>query len=141
MKISAKGRYALLATSYMAHIGGSVSVNTISEKLGISKIYLEQVFSLLRGAGIVSSTKGAGGGYTLTRDASNITALDILRPTSPTLFDGGAASQDQPGMAVDTLVVQALSESVISTLSKVTVADISKLGFPDASGSPIMYYI
>ena len=141
MKISAKGRYALLATAYMAHTGGSVSVNTISEKLGISKIYLEQVFSLLRGAGIVSSTKGAGGGYTLTRDPENITALDVLRPTSPTLFDNPPSGDGLPEKAIDSLVGDALAECVESALLKVTIADICALGFPDSAGAPIMYYI
>ena len=53
MRISAKGRYGLAAMAYLAHSynnGAPVTIIRISEKLGISKIYLEQVFSLLRKA-------------------------------------------------------------------------------------------
>ena len=47
MKISAKGRYGLAAMAYLARnfeSGTPVTIISISEKLGISKIYLEQVF-------------------------------------------------------------------------------------------------
>ena len=53
MKISAKGRYGLAAMTYLARnyaSGSPVTIVSISEKLGISKIYLEQVFSLLKRA-------------------------------------------------------------------------------------------
>lgn len=70
MRISAKGRYALAAIISMAqqyNSGEHITVISISEKLGLSKIYLEQVFALLKKAEIVSSAKGAQGGYQLTR--------------------------------------------------------------------------
>ena len=50
MKISAKGRYGLAAMSYIAQnyrTGSPITIISIAEKLGISKIYLEQVFSSL----------------------------------------------------------------------------------------------
>ncbi len=66
MKVSAKGRYGLAAMisisqSYTAK--EYITVSSIAEKLGISKIYLEQVFSQLKRAGLVSSVKGAQRGY------------------------------------------------------------------------------
>ena len=70
MRISARGRYALAATTSMAaryQTGENITVVSLSERLGISKIYLEQVFSLLKKADIVSSQKGAQGGYRLCR--------------------------------------------------------------------------
>ena len=88
MRISAKGRYALAAAISMAQQHGTgeyITVISISEKLGISKIYLEQVFSLLKRAGLVTSVKGAQGGYQLSRMPGQITALDLLMAveTSP----------------------------------------------------------
>ena len=68
MRISAKGRYALAAAISMARqygTGEHITAISISEKLGISKIYLEQVFSLLKRAGLVNTVKGAQGGYAL----------------------------------------------------------------------------
>lgn len=62
MKISAKGRYGLAAMTYLARnyaSGSPVTIVSISEKLGISKIYLEQVFSLLKRARLVNSIKAA----------------------------------------------------------------------------------
>lgn len=64
MRISTKGRYALAALIKIAENHGSgeyITIASISEKLGISKIYLEQVFSLLIIGGIVTSVKGAQG--------------------------------------------------------------------------------
>ena len=90
MKISAKGRYALAAAVYMAACYGSgeyITVISISEKLGISKIYLEQVFSLLKRGEIVNSVKGAQGGYHLSRPPQDITALDILSAVELSLFE------------------------------------------------------
>ena len=90
MRISAKGRYALAATIHMAENYGAgeyITVISISEKLGISKIYLEQVFSLLKRGGIVSSIKGAQGGYQLTRMPGRITVLDVLSAVELSLFE------------------------------------------------------
>jgi Rrf2 family protein len=90
MKISSKGRYALVSMMLLAQNEGSenlLSVIGISKQLDISKIYLEQVFSLLRMAGLVISCKGSHGGYKLSRSAEKITAYDILSVTETTLFE------------------------------------------------------
>ncbi len=90
MRLSAKGRYALAATIYMAQIHNNnefITLISISDKLGISKIYLEQVFSLLKIGKIVHSTKGAQGGYQLTRKPQSITIYDILSAVETSLFD------------------------------------------------------
>ena len=71
MKISAKGRYGLAAMTCLARnfaSGSPITIISISEKLGISKIYLEQVFSLLKRAQLVNSIKGSQGGYQLSRE-------------------------------------------------------------------------
>ncbi|MEI6102174.1 MAG: Rrf2 family transcriptional regulator, partial [Eubacteriales bacterium] len=81
MRISAKSRYALAAITYMAIIDNKkecVTVISISEQLGISKIYLEQVFSLLKRAKLVVSIKGAQGGYRLAKPAVKIAIADVL---------------------------------------------------------------
>ena len=81
MRISAKGRYALASVIHMAqqhHSGESVTLISISERLGISKIYLEQVFSLLKRGELVTSVKGALGGYLLSASPEQINVLDVL---------------------------------------------------------------
>lgn len=80
MKISTKGRYGLRALVDMAANanGEPVSLVQTASRQNLSLNYLEQVFATLRKAGIVASVKGAGGGYRLARDASEITVKEIL---------------------------------------------------------------
>ncbi|HHY83644.1 MAG TPA: Rrf2 family transcriptional regulator [Clostridiales bacterium] len=81
MKISTKGRYGLRAMVDLAvnSVSDHVSLNSIAESQGISVSYLEQVFSVLRKAGLVKSIKGAQGGYVLGDNPRNITVGMILR--------------------------------------------------------------
>ena len=81
LKVSTKGRYGLRAIIDLIinSNGENVPLITIAERQDISKNYLEQVFSALRKAGIVNSTKGAQGGYYLADKPSNITVGDVLR--------------------------------------------------------------
>ena len=80
MKISTKGRYGLRALVDMAANSGeeAVSLTLIAKRQNLSLNYLEQVFGILRKAGIVVSVKGAGGGYRLAKDAAGITVKEIL---------------------------------------------------------------
>lgn len=81
MKVSTKGRYGLRAMIDLALYSNNelVSLASIAERQDISKSYLEQVFSVLRKAGIVKSIKGAQGGYSLSSEPENITVGMILR--------------------------------------------------------------
>ncbi len=90
MRISAKGRYAIAATIYLAKRYANdeyITVISISEELDISKIYLEQVFSLLKQGDIVLSVKGSQGGYKLTRHPKHINVYEILSPIESALFE------------------------------------------------------
>ena len=94
MRISSKGRYALAAMALMAErfqSGEFTTVISISEHFGISKIYLEQVFSLMKRAGLVASAKGAQGGYQLTRKPSEINVFEVLHAAELSLFEIGRA--------------------------------------------------
>jgi Rrf2 family transcriptional regulator, iron-sulfur cluster assembly transcription factor len=80
MKMSTKGRYAVMA---MIDIGQNshgtpVSLNEIAERQVISQEYLEQLFGKLRRAGLVASTRGPGGGYTLAKPATEIALSDVI---------------------------------------------------------------
>lgn len=81
MKISTKGRYGLRALIDLARYSEiePVSISSIATRQGISERYLEQLMSLLKKAGLVKSIRGAGGGYVLAKDASEISVGDILR--------------------------------------------------------------
>lgn len=81
MKISTKGRYGLRALIDLAINMDSenVSIKAISERQNISERYLEQIFSLLRKAGIIVGRKGAQGGYSLGKKPSELTITELLK--------------------------------------------------------------
>lgn len=80
MKLSTKGRYALIALADLAEHGDAalVSLGEISKRQDISLAYLEQLFVKLRRAAIVESVRGPGGGYRLAKSADSIRVSDIL---------------------------------------------------------------
>ena len=80
MKLSTKGRYAVTAMFDIAlHSDkGPVSLAEISERQGISLSYLEQLFTHLRAQGLVNSTRGPGGGYSLAMDSEQIAISDVI---------------------------------------------------------------
>lgn len=154
MKVSAKGRYALAALTYMARrqpdgpsAAGceAITVIKISERLGISKIYLEQTFSLLKRAGLVSSVKGAQGGYFLAREPEKITALDILSAIETTLFD--ATEQTVPELAPDIetamnkKIFSPMDQAVNAVLSAVSLKDLTQQADQERSESGYMFFI
>lgn len=80
MKMSTRGRYAVMAMIDIArHSGGApVSLAEIAERQDISQEYLEQIFAKLRKAKLVESARGPGGGYRLAREAGDIPVADII---------------------------------------------------------------
>jgi len=80
MKLTTKGRYAVTAMLDLSlHDGkGPVSLVEISERQDISLSYLEQLFSKLRRQGLVSSMRGPGGGYSLSRPPGEIAVSSII---------------------------------------------------------------
>ena len=80
MKLSTKGRYALIAMAYIARkdFRSKISVAEISNNLGISQTYLEQLFMKLRKANLVRSVRGASGGFSLNLHPKNIRINDIM---------------------------------------------------------------
>jgi len=80
MRLTTKGRYAVTAMLDLAlhQEIGPISLSDISRRQGISLSYLEQLFSRLRREGLVASTRGPGGGYTLSRSADSIAVGDVV---------------------------------------------------------------
>lgn len=81
MRISTRGEYGVRAMFHLTlHYGkGPIPVRTIAEEQGIPEYYLEQLIGALRRAGLVTSVRGAQGGYTLSRPPERITVGDVLR--------------------------------------------------------------
>ncbi len=79
MKLSTKARYAVSAIIDLAqHQNGAVSLKDISQRQEISLAYLEQLFCKLKNSGVVSSQRGPGGGYILSKETKKISLYEIV---------------------------------------------------------------
>ena len=87
MKLSTKGRYAMVALADIAlqPDGALVTLGDIAQRQDISLPYLEQLFVKLRRAGLVESVRGPGGGYRLGKPASEIRVVDVLAAVDETV--------------------------------------------------------
>lgn len=131
MRISVKGRYALAAVIEIARNSGNgenVAVINIAAALGISKIYLEQVFTQLKKAGILLAVKGSKGGYQLSRPPAKITVWEILAALEFALVEPAESTVDKNApeieAAMNKLVFQPLDASVRGLLEKITMRDL-----------------
>jgi len=148
MRISVKGRYALAAMTHMAmkYDGGEyITVISISESLGVSKIYLEQVFSLLRRGNLLNSVKGAQGGYQLARMPQQITAYAILSAVELSLFEEteDTVSDKAPEIekAMQLSAFSILDHAVMDTLEKITLSDLVAAVEKYRTDGDFMFYI
>lgn len=78
LKLSTKSSYGLRACLALCKADGKLSSSEIAESENIPQRYLEQILSNLRQGGLVESTRGAKGGYSLSRPASEITVADLV---------------------------------------------------------------
>ena len=80
MKLSSKGRYAVMALADLAKFDPNepISLRDISLRQGISLVYLEQLFLKLKNNKIVNSVRGNKGGYTLNRKPSEIKISEVF---------------------------------------------------------------
>lgn len=148
MKISSKGRYGLAAMIHIANKGRNgdyITIVSIAEELKISKIYLEQVFSLLKRANLVNSVKGAQGGYQLARSASKITAKDILEAIEISLFEATDATVKNSAYGIEKsmndLLWTQLDNQVAATLSSVTLEALAEDANKYDDDQALMFYI
>jgi len=132
MKLSTKGRYAMVALADIALQDGArlVTLSEISERQDISLPYLEQLFVKLRRAGLVESVRGPGGGYKLARSASDIRVADILAAVDETvdaLHKGAGASGGASGSKAQSLtnrLWEGLSAQVYVFLHQTRLSDV-----------------
>ncbi|MDR3209576.1 MAG: Rrf2 family transcriptional regulator [Oscillospiraceae bacterium] len=148
MRISAKARYGLAALVHMARYcdkDSNITISSLAAKLDFSKIYLEQVFSLLKRGGIVSSVKGAQGGYSLLRQAKEITVYDILTSIETALFERTEDTVSENDMSIDAALKQTvfdvLDESIKRFLSDISLADVAEAAEGLADDQSFMYYL
>ena len=148
MRISSKGRYGLASMICMAESFGSgacVTIVSLAERLGISKIYLEQEFSLLKRAELVIAIKRAQGGYKLSRPPQQITAYEVLRALEQSLFEKTADSVSKKAESIEAAmqekVFSALDDAVKTTLSGPNLSDLLMETEKQRQDAGFMFYI
>jgi len=136
VKVSTRGDYAsraLLSLALHADESGPTSVRDIAERTGLPQPYLEQILLALKGAGLVRSKRGVGGGYVLAREPSRITLANIVSAVDGpiALGDFGEPHQngacDHEGQCVLLTIWGVLGEHMRRHLDELTLADIARM--------------
>ncbi|MES2820945.1 MAG: Fe-S cluster assembly transcriptional regulator IscR [Pseudomonadota bacterium] len=129
MRLTTKGRYAVTAMLDLAlHAQqGPVSLADISERQGISLSYLEQLFAKLRRGDLVSSVRGPGGGYQLSRPMQGIQVAQVIDAVNESV-DATRCQGQGDCQAGDTCLTHHLwcdlSQQIHSFLSGISLADL-----------------
>lgn len=129
--MTSKSRYAVVAMAELARSGGSpVPIAVVAERRGMPVQFLEQLFATLRRDGLLTSHRGAKGGYTLARPPEEITVLDVVQA-----LDGRVGEEGKEAGGIWAEGVDALRE----VFSRTTIADIARRELTEAGGA--MYHI
>ncbi len=132
MKLSTKGRYAMVALADLAEANSDrlVSLAEISERQDISQTYLEQLFVKLRRAELVESVRGPGGGYRLARSPEAIRISEVLGAVDETvsaMHTGAGASGAKSGSKAQSMtnrLWESLSAHVYVYLHQTRLSDV-----------------
>ncbi len=106
---------------------GPVSLAEISSRQEISLSYLEQLFSKLRKNGLVVSTRGPGGGYSVSRDLSQVAVSEIIGAVNESVDAtqcGGRENCHSHGRCLTHDLWEGLSEQIEEFLSNVSLQDM-----------------
>lgn len=139
MRISTRGEYGVRAMFDLAinHGQGPISLKTIAERQVISEHYLEQLMAALRKAGLVTSKRGAQGGYELAYSPDEIKVGDIVRvlegPITPldclAVNTGTGPYCAQPEQCVLRGLWKSLQDSMEQVLDNTTLEDLRQKAF------------
>ena len=99
MKLSNKGRYAVMAMADLAKINANepTSLSAISLRQGISISFLEQIFNNLKKNNLVYSSRGPSGGYLLSKSPAEIKLLSIMRAVDENVKTVGCKKESKKG--------------------------------------------
>jgi Rrf2 family iron-sulfur cluster assembly transcriptional regulator len=132
VKVSTRGDYASRALlSLSLHEGeGPTSVRDIAERTGLPQPYLEQILLALKGAGLVRSKRGVGGGYVLARPPEEINLAQIISAVDGPIRAGDFGEPhtdgacDHEGQCVLLAIWGDVGATMARILSDYTLADL-----------------
>lgn len=131
ISVTSKSRYAVVALAELARSGDRpVPIKELAERRAIPEQFLEQLFSTLRRAGLLSSHRGMKGGYTLARPADEITVLEVVQT-----LDGKVGQEADEAGGIWAEGVGALRK----VFSQSTIADVARREAEEAGSG--MYFI
>jgi Rrf2 family iron-sulfur cluster assembly transcriptional regulator len=149
MKLSTKGRYAMVAMADLAMLpeGKLSALSDLSKRQNISLPYLEQLFVKLRRAGLVTSVRGPGGGYCLARAASDIRVVEVFAAVDETvdaMHKGASATGAQSGSRAQSMtnrLWESLSAHVYVFLHQTRLSDVVKNDLTPCPAVPTLFEV
>lgn len=140
MRVSTRGDYASRALLSLALHGDSapVSVREIAERTALPQPYLEQILLALKGAGLVRSKRGVGGGYVLARDPADIKLSEIVRSVDGPISAGDFVEPhtdsacDHDGQCVLLAIWAAAGLHMRGFLESFTLAEIARMALGES---------
>jgi Rrf2 family iron-sulfur cluster assembly transcriptional regulator len=138
VKVSTRGDYAARALLSLALHGDDrpTSVKEIAERTDLPQPYLEQILLAVKGAGLVRSKRGVGGGYVLARPPAEITLADIIAAVEGPLTTVMDEHDHCEGHCVLQEVWVWVSDDTRRMLEGVTLAELvdrTRVGHPEAN--------
>ena len=140
-RLSTRGHYAVLIMYELAKSDGAYSsLQDISTARGLSQGYLEQIVRPLREAGLVEGKRGFGGGYTLARNASEITVGEIVRTVEGPVVPVQCVADDLvpegcPDDCRAKSVWQKVGQAIDNVLDSITLEDLVREECQDVASS------
>jgi Rrf2 family cysteine metabolism transcriptional repressor len=129
ISITSKSPYAVAALAELARAGGAdpIPIGELARRREVPVQFLEQLFAVLRRAGIISSQRGVKGGYRFAREPARVTVLEVVE-----LLDGPLGRNTQGAFAD-------AAEAARRVLAETTIADVVERERREAGAS--MYHI
>jgi Rrf2 family cysteine metabolism transcriptional repressor len=129
ISITSKSPYAVQALAELGRSGGAgpVPIGELARRREVPVQFLEQLFAVLRRAGILSSQRGVKGGYIFARDPATVSVLEVVE-----LLDG-PLGRDSEGVFADA------AQAARKVLGDTTIADVIERETREAGAS--MYHI
>ena len=129
LSITTKSPYAIRALAELARLGGPgpVPIGELARRRDVPVQFLEQLFAVLRRAGILRSQRGVKGGYAFAREPGEVTVLEVVE-----LLDGRLGA-DAEGIFAEA------AAAARAVLAKSTIADVVEV--ENQAAGATMYYI
>ena len=134
LKLTKKADYGLMAMKHLAEHPGSLSAKDVADAYGIPQEALAKILQKLVKSGLLRSQHGSNGGYTLARDASKISAFEVIRAIDGPLFitscvtvRGECGQSDRCNIREP---LRKVNQSIETVLRRITISEMKEVAEP-----------